>query len=100
MQTATKSTLHNEDQKRLTVSVLIPCYNEVNTIEPVLERVLDVGLADEVLIVDDGSVDGTRERLREIEAQNYANVRVVYHDHNQGKGAALVTAFKHASSDI
>ncbi|HVU12960.1 MAG TPA: glycosyltransferase family 2 protein [Phototrophicaceae bacterium] len=100
MQTVTKPTLQAEQQKRLTVSVLIPCYNEVNTIEPVLERVQAVGLADEILIVDDGSVDGTRERLREIEAQNYANVRIVYHDHNQGKGAALVTAFKHASCDI
>jgi glycosyltransferase involved in cell wall biosynthesis len=48
-------------EKQLTLSVIIPCYNEVNTIEPVLERVEEGGLAHEIIIVDDGSTDGTRD---------------------------------------
>jgi glycosyltransferase involved in cell wall biosynthesis len=91
---------HAEEQKPLTLSVIIPCYNEVETIEDVLERVIDVGLAKEIVIVDDGSTDGTRDVLRDIEAQALPNVRVVYHERNQGKGAALVTGFSYASSDV
>lgn len=86
--------------KQLTVSVIIPCYNEATTIKQVLDRVLAVEIAEEVVIVDDGSTDGTREILAEIEAENLDNVRIYYHHHNQGKGAALVTGFQHATSDI
>jgi len=100
MQTAVKSKSSTDQQKRLTLSVIIPCYNERDTIEPVLDRVREVGLADEIVIVDDGSTDGTRDVLREIEAQAYPNVRVIYHEQNRGKGAALATGFGHASSDI
>jgi glycosyltransferase involved in cell wall biosynthesis len=89
-----------EEQKPLTLSVIIPCYNEVEFIEDVLERVIDVGLANEIIIVDDGSTDGTRDTLREIETQAFPNVRVIYHERNQGKGAALVTGFSYASSDV
>jgi glycosyltransferase involved in cell wall biosynthesis len=91
---------HAEEQKPLTLSVIIPCYNEVETLEEVLERVIDVGIANEIVIVDDGSTDGTRDVLRDIEAQALPNVRVVYHERNQGKGAALVTGFSYASSDV
>jgi glycosyltransferase involved in cell wall biosynthesis len=100
MQTTKQRKAQPTEQKRLTLSVIIPCYNEVNTLEPVLDRVEEVGLADEILIVDDGSTDGTRELLKEIEAQGRSSVRVVYHERNQGKGAALVTGFSHASGDI
>lgn len=100
MQTAKKIKPQATEAKRLTLSVIIPCYNEVDTIEPMLERVEEVGLADEIVIVDDGSTDGTRDLLREIEAQAHLNVRVIYHERNQGKGAALVTGFSHASSEI
>ncbi len=88
------------ETRALTLSVIIPCYNEVTTIREVLDRVEDVGVAHEIIIVDDGSTDGTREILHEIEAEARPLVRVVYHDHNQGKGAALVTGFGHATSDI
>ncbi|HLV36526.1 MAG TPA: glycosyltransferase family 2 protein, partial [Spirillospora sp.] len=86
--------------RRYTVSVIIPCYNEVHSIREVLYRVLDVELADEIIIVDDGSVDGTRDVLKEIEAEAHPGVRILYHDHNQGKGAALLTGFAAASGDI
>ncbi|MEP7294235.1 MAG: glycosyltransferase family 2 protein [Chloroflexota bacterium] len=100
MQSSTPMKTHPIEQKRLTISVIIPCYNEVRTIEPVLERIEQVGLVDEIIIVDDGSTDGTRDLLREIEAQAHPNVRIIYHERNQGKGAALVTGFSHASCDI
>ncbi|MDL1901857.1 glycosyltransferase family 2 protein [Anaerolineae bacterium CFX9] len=87
-------------ERKYTVSVIIPCYNEVNTLAEVLDRVEAVGIASEIVIVDDGSVDGTRDVLAEIEAQNRPGVRVFYHEVNQGKGAALVTGFKHATCDI
>lgn len=87
-------------EQRLTLSVIIPCYNEKPYIEKILHRVQAVGLADEIVIIDDGSTDGTREILKDIEAKAYPGVRIIYHTHNQGKGAALVTGFKAATSDI
>jgi glycosyltransferase involved in cell wall biosynthesis len=88
------------DKQGLKLSVIIPCYNEVETIEAVLARVQAVGLADEVVIVDDGSRDGTRDLLRRIQAEGKSGVRILYHEHNQGKGAALVTGFAAAAGDI
>ncbi len=87
-------------EKSLKLTVIIPCYNEVKTVEKVLERVLHVELADEIIIVDDGSTDGTRDVLRGIEAKANPIVRVVYHDHNQGKGAAVVTGFREATGEV
>lgn len=87
--------------QQLTLSVIIPCYNEVHTLEPVLEVVKEMSIVDEIVIVDDGSTDGTRDILKEIEARNDdSRIRVYYHTHNQGKGAALVTGFKQATSDV
>ncbi|MBK8020171.1 MAG: glycosyltransferase family 2 protein [Chloroflexi bacterium] len=90
----------SEPARRLTLSVIIPCYNEVNTIADMLERVQDVGLADQIVIVDDGSVDGTLDVLRQIEAEGHPNVKIIYRERNGGKGAALVTGFQHATGDI
>jgi glycosyltransferase involved in cell wall biosynthesis len=86
--------------QKLTLSVIIPCYNEATSIAAVLERVRAVQLADEIIIVDDGSTDGTRDILKEIEAQNLPGVRIIYHAYNQGKGAAVITGFKAARSDV
>jgi len=86
-----------------TLSVVIPVYNEIDTIDEILKRVkeVDVGLEKEIILVDDCSKDGTRERLQEIqesEAQN--KVKVFFHEKNQGKGAALRTGFEHATGDV
>ena len=80
--------------------VVIPCYNEVNTVKDLVQRVLAVDIVDEVVIVDDGSTDGTVEALKEIESEKHSRVTIVYHQHNQGKGAALVTGFGHTSCDV
>lgn len=89
-----------KEAKPLKLTVVIPCYNEVSSIEPVLHRVLAVGLTDEILIVDDGSTDGTHEVLKKIEAEALPGVKIIYHEKNQGKGAALVTGFRQATGDI
>jgi glycosyltransferase involved in cell wall biosynthesis len=82
----------------LKISVVIPCFNEVSTIAQVVESVKAVDLASEILIVDDGSTDGTREVLKTLE--NDPAVRIIYHDHNQGKGAAVRTGFAAAQGDV
>lgn len=81
------------------ISVVIPVYNEVSTIREIVARVQAVALDKEIIIVDDGSTDGTREQLQEI-ALSQENARVLYHDRNQGKGAALRTGFEDATGDI
>jgi len=81
------------------ISVLIPVYNEAQTIKEIVARVQAVALEKEIIIVDDYSSDGTREHLREIN-QNHENVTILYHDHNQGKGAALRTGFQAITGDI
>jgi glycosyltransferase involved in cell wall biosynthesis len=83
------------------LSIVIPCYNELRTIDRILEAVRRSPYPDkEIIVVDDRSVDGTREKLRtEIEPSGCVD-RVVYHERNQGKGAALRSGFKHASGDI
>lgn len=78
---------------------MIPVYNEVGTIQEIVSRVQAVDLEKEIIIVDDGSTDGTRELLQEI-TLSQDNVRVLYHDRNQGKGAALRTGFEGATGDI
>jgi glycosyltransferase involved in cell wall biosynthesis len=81
------------------LSVVIPVYNEVGTIKEIVSRVQAVDREKEIVIVDDKSTDGTRELLEEI-TLSHENVRVFYHEHNQGKGAALRTGFESATGDI
>lgn len=78
-------------------SVIMPVYNEINTIEEILRRVKATGLADEIVIVDDGSKDGTREYLRTLEEDG--QVRVIFHERNQGKGAAVITGIREARGE-
>jgi SAM-dependent methyltransferase len=74
------------------LSVVIPCYNERFTIREVLRRVAAVDVDKEVIVVDDGSTDGTRELLGTL-APQYGNVRVILQPRNRGKGAAIRTGF-------
>jgi glycosyltransferase involved in cell wall biosynthesis len=81
------------------LSVIVPVYNEVHTVEPAVRAVLDVGRADEILIIDDGSTDGTRDLYPRIAALD-DRIRIVLHERNQGKGAAVRTGFQQATGDI
>jgi len=80
------------------LSVIVPVYNEVWTIEEILRRIKLVDIPKEVIIVDDGSTDGTRDYLRSVESEQ--NFKVFYHSKNMGKGAAIRTAISHVSGDI
>ena len=85
--------------EHVVLTVVIPCYNEVRTVESLLRRVREVPLKLEVIVVDDGSRDGTRDLLPSLEKAGLIDV-LVFHEVNQGKGAALRTGFKHATGDI
>lgn len=76
----------------------MPVYNELDTLEEIVKRVLDTGLLHELIIVDDGSTDGTRDLYPAIEKLD--KVRVILHDKNQGKGAAVRTAIQAAEGDL
>lgn len=79
------------------VSVAMPVFNERSTLGEIVSRVLGVGLDVELVIVDDGSVDGTREILKTFDDPR---IRIHYHERNRGKGAALRTALRHATGDV
>ncbi|MDC3009859.1 glycosyltransferase family 2 protein [Synechococcus sp. AH-736-G20] len=80
------------------LSIIIPCYNESSTILSLIDAVKQSPVKDkEIIIVDDGSKDGTRDILSEL---NDPEVRVIFHKANQGKGAALRTGFQEATGDI
>ena len=82
-----------------TLSVLIPAYNEKETIEEIVRRVQAVPIDKEIIVVDDGSKDGTREILQRLAAAS-PDVRVVMQPQNMGKGAAIRTAIEHARGRI
>jgi glycosyltransferase involved in cell wall biosynthesis len=88
--------LYNAGNMKITA--IIPVYNEAKTIREIVRRVKDVGLVSEILIVDDGSSDGTRQILAELESDPI--VKVVLHERNQGKGAAVVTGMNAASGEV
>lgn len=82
----------------MNVTVIIPVYNEVNTIEEILHRVDAENIATEILIVDDGSTDGTRKKLDSMIED--AHLRIILHEHNQGKGAAVRTGIQNATGEV
>jgi len=85
----------------LKLSIIVPAYNEARTIREILRRVREApleGMEREILVVDDGSTDGTRELLQEEERQGH--IFAFYHPENRGKGAAVRTGLEHAKGDI
>ncbi len=81
------------------LSVIVPVYNEYETVKPAIEAILAVDKADEIVVVDDGSTDGTRELYPDIQALS-DRIRIFMHAKNQGKGAAVRTGFEKATGDI
>ena len=91
------------DKKTFKLTIIIPCYNEKNTIQEILKRINESLksyelLKFEVLIVDDFSNDGTKDVLKNF--TNNEKIQIFYHDSNLGKGAAIHTALKHATGDV
>lgn len=86
------------------LSIIVPAYNERATIEEILRRVReapldsDLNVEKEIIVVDDGSTDGTREILARI-ASEHPDIKVLFHDRNRGKGAAIRTALQHVTGD-
>lgn len=81
------------------LSVVIPVYNEMATLEEIVRRVREVDVDKEIVLVDDGSKDGSRDLLDRLAAE-YPDVRAFKHDVNKGKGAALRTGFQQARGKI
>ncbi len=81
------------------LSVVIPVYNERKTIHEILRRVRQVPVPTQIIVVDDHSKDGTREILRDLKDRE-SDLVVVFHERNQGKGAALRTGFRHATGQL
>ena len=82
----------------MVVSVVIPVFNEMRTLEQVIKRVQAVPVEKEIILVDDYSNDGSRELVQSLGEQ--PNVRAVLHEYNQGKGAALRSGFAAAAGDV
>jgi glycosyltransferase involved in cell wall biosynthesis len=84
--------------ENMKLSIIMPVYNEANSLREIIKRVQQVGLAWEIILVDDGSQDGTREILKEFDGKE--NIRVILHEKNQGKGAAVRTGLAAARGNV
>lgn len=82
----------------LSLSIIIPCYNERATVTEIMQRVRECAPDAEIVVVDDGSTDGSRDVLRELEGQ--PNLRILYHDRNRGKGAAVRAGIAAAAGEV
>jgi glycosyltransferase involved in cell wall biosynthesis len=88
--------------KTTKLSIVMPCYNEKATIEQIIDEVMDVDLGStkkEILIIDDGSKDGTRDILKKLASKNKA-IKLIFQEVNQGKGAALKRGILESSGDV
>jgi glycosyltransferase involved in cell wall biosynthesis len=86
-------------ESSLVISVLIPVYNEISTVERVIARVREVPVRTEIILVDDYSTDGTRALLEKL-AETDKDLKIFFHPVNRGKGAAIRTALEHATGDV
>jgi glycosyltransferase involved in cell wall biosynthesis len=77
------------------LTVIVPVYNEVNTLETILDRVCDSPVDKQIIVVDDGSTDGTAELIKRL--ADWSPIEVHFHEQNRGKGAAIRTALEHAA---
>lgn len=82
------------------LSIVVPVYNEEETLVEIVERVLATPFDKEVVLVDDGSRDRSRELMAQLEATHPGVVRCLYHERNGGKGAALATGFREVKGDV
>jgi len=85
------------------LSIIIPVYNEDTTIAQIVEQVVKVEIGNvekEIVIVNDGSTDGTRAALAELGNRQPDSLKIVHHERNQGKGAAIRTAMEHVTGDV
>ncbi len=80
------------------LTVIVPVYNENKTVRHLLEVIQSVPVSKEIIIVDDGSTDGTREMLKE--SPQTPEIRMIYHDKNRGKGSAVRTGIRAALGDV
>lgn len=78
-------------------SIIVPVYNEKETIRKILKRVRDINLEKEIIVVDDGSTDGTKRLLKNLSLKGF---KIIYHPENRGKGAAIRTGLKHITGDV
>jgi glycosyltransferase involved in cell wall biosynthesis len=82
------------------ISVIVPCYNEISTIYEIIDKINKIKIFKEIIIVDDLSTDGSREKIKNEIQKKYENLIVVYHEKNQGKGAAIRNGIKKATGEI
>lgn len=81
----------------MNVSIIVPCYNEVRTIHEIITRLVALSFEKQIIVVDDGSIDGTSEVLEVLKSDT---VQVIRHDQNRGKGWAIRTALAHATGKV
>ncbi|MCZ6625801.1 MAG: glycosyltransferase family 2 protein [Deltaproteobacteria bacterium] len=88
------------------LSVLVPVFNEVNTIEEAIRRVRSIRLPKEIIVIDDGSTDGTADLLKRLEAETKPGIdllnelKVCFQPINEGKGAAIKSGLRHVTGDV
>ena len=83
------------------LSIIIPCYNEKNSISEIINQVknVDISLEKEIIVVDDFSTDGTREILKKLQ-ESEQGIRIFFNEKNMGKGYSIRDGFRHATGDI
>ncbi|MDP2885028.1 MAG: glycosyltransferase family 2 protein [Ignavibacteria bacterium] len=86
--------------KNLSLSVIIPAFNELTSLPLILDRVTRLPIPKQVIVVDDGSTDGTSDFLRALEGKRRKDLTCLFHERNLGKGRAIQTALAHVTGDV